>query len=153
MVSAIQCESAISVYIPSLLSLPPTLTPSQPSRWSQSTRLSSLCYTANSRLLSILHMVTYLYQCYSLNLSPPAICPQVCSLTSVSPLLLLFNHPVVSESLRPHELHHARPPRHILVTFCQNSLLRPVRLRWPCAAWLIASMRYTSPFAMTSIDP
>ena len=124
LVSAIQWESAISVYIHPLLSLPPILTPSQPSRLSQSTSSSSLCYTASSHQLPISHMVTYLCQCYSLNLSPPPICPQVCSLMSVSPLLwLLFNHPVMSDSLRPHELHHARPPHHILVTFCQNSLL------------------------------
>ena len=31
-------------------------------------------------------------------------------------------------------------------TFCQNSLLRPICLRWPCKAGLIASLNYVSPF-------
>ena len=34
-------------------------------------------------------------------------------------------------------------------TFCQNSSLGPVCLGWPCTAWLIASLSYTSPFTMT----
>ena len=44
--------------------LPPSL--SHPSRWSQSTELISLCYTAASHQLSILHLVVYICQCYSL---------------------------------------------------------------------------------------
>ena len=35
------------------------------------------------------------------------------------------------------------------ITFCQNSLLWPVHLGWPCMAWLIASLSYTSLFFMT----
>ena len=35
--------------------------------------------------------------------------------------------------------------------FCQNSPLWPVCLGWPCMAWLIASLSYTSPFAMTRL--
>ena len=35
------------------------------------------------------------------------------------------------------------------ITFCQNSPLWPVCLRWPCMAWLIASLSYTSPFTTT----
>ena len=35
------------------------------------------------------------------------------------------------------------------ITFCQNSPLWPVCLWWPCMAWLIASLSYTSPFATT----
>ena len=57
---------------------------SHPSRASQSTELSSLHYTATSHQLSILHMVTYTFQCYSLNSSHPLLpllCPQVCSLS------------------------------------------------------------------------
>ena len=30
--------------------------------------------------------------------------------------------------------------------FCQNSSLWPIRLGWPDAAWLIASLSYASPF-------
>ena len=35
--------------------------------------------------------------------------------------------------------------------FCQNSLLWPVCLGWPCMAWLIASLSYASPFATTRL--
>ena len=47
-------------YIPSLLSLPP-LPPSLTSRPSQSTWLGSLCFTATSHQLFILHMIVYIY--------------------------------------------------------------------------------------------
>ena len=47
---------------PSLESLPP---PFHPPRSSQSTKLSSLCYTAASHQLCILHMVVHVSQCYS----------------------------------------------------------------------------------------
>ena len=50
------------IYVPSLLRLPPTSHPSHPSMLSQSTRLSSLCYSANSHWLSILHTVMYAFQ-------------------------------------------------------------------------------------------
>ena len=33
--------------------------------------------------------------------------------------------------------------------FCQNRLLWPIHFGWPCTAGLIASLSYTSPFAMT----
>ena len=58
-------------YISFLLSHPPPNTPSLLYRSSQSTELSSLCYTAGSHLLSSLHMVVYICQCYCLNSSPP----------------------------------------------------------------------------------
>ena len=72
-------------YVSTLLKLPPTShpIPSHPSRLSQSTGLSSLHHTANSNQLSVLHMVMYIFQCYSLNSShvlPSPLCPQVCSL-------------------------------------------------------------------------
>ena len=44
-------------HISSLLRLPPSL--SHPSRWSQSTKLISLCYVAASHQLSVLHLVVY----------------------------------------------------------------------------------------------
>ena len=65
------------------MKLLPTAISSHPSRLSQSTRLSSLCYTANSHWLSILHTVMYMYQYYALNSSHlllPLLCSQVCSL-------------------------------------------------------------------------
>ena len=67
--------------ITSLLSLTP-LPLHRSSRSSQSTSLGSLCYPAASQWLSVLHMVVYICQCYSLNSSHPLlpICPQVCLL-------------------------------------------------------------------------
>ena len=68
---------------------PPSWTPpkhptSHPSRSSQSTELSSLCYTAASQWPSVLHrVVVYICQCWSLNSSHPLLSPpclQVCSL-------------------------------------------------------------------------
>ena len=53
-------------YIPSLLSLPPTYLPSShPSRSSQSTKLSFLCYIAAS------HYLFYTWQCISVNATFP----------------------------------------------------------------------------------
>ena len=40
---------------------------------------------------------------------------------------------------------------HQWTTFCQNASLCPVCLGWPCMAWLIASLSYTSPFAVTRL--
>ena len=57
----------IPISPPSFISLPPSL--SHPSRWSQSSKLISLCYAAASHLLSILHLVVYICQCYSLTSS------------------------------------------------------------------------------------
>ena len=55
-------------HIPSLCaSLPPSL--SHPSRWSQSTKLISLCYAAASHQLSVLHLVVYICPCHSLTSS------------------------------------------------------------------------------------
>ena len=86
LVSAIlQHESAVSINMspPSWTSfLPPT--PSYPSRLSESTRLSYLCYPTTSHQLSILSVVMYMFQCYSLNSSHPLLPPlysQVCSLS------------------------------------------------------------------------
>ena len=36
-------------------------------------------------------------------------------------------------------------------TLCQNSPLWPVHLRWPCTAWLIASLSFASPFSTTRL--
>ena len=52
-------------YVPSLLNLPPTPTPSHSSRLSQSTSLGSLSHTANSHWLYTLHRVVYMLPCYS----------------------------------------------------------------------------------------
>ena len=94
-------------HIPSLLRLPPTL-PIPPllshsSRWSQSTELISLCNAPASRQLSILHLVMYICQCYSLTssqltLPPPCVLKSilyVCIFIPVLPLdsseLFFFN--------------------------------------------------------------
>ena len=72
----------IPISPPSCVSLPPSV--SHTSRWSQSTELTSLCYTAVSHQLSILHLVVYICPCHSLTssqLTPfPSSCPQVHSL-------------------------------------------------------------------------
>ena len=63
-------ESVTNMYVysslPSWTSLPSPPLPHS-SRLSQSTGLSSLCYTANSHWLSILHMVINTCLCYSLS--------------------------------------------------------------------------------------
>ena len=56
-------------YIPSLLSL--SSTPSQPSRLSQSTGLSSLCCIQQLPCSCVWHMVIHIFQCYSLKMSHP----------------------------------------------------------------------------------
>ena len=63
-------------------SLPPPIL-SHLSRLSQNTNMSSLHLTANPHWLSILYMIMYMFQCYSLSSSYPLfppLCPQVCSL-------------------------------------------------------------------------
>ena len=57
----------IPISPPSCVSLPPSL--SHPSKWSQSTELIYLCDVAASHQLSILHLVVYICQCYSLTSS------------------------------------------------------------------------------------
>ena len=108
-----QHESAIDIHMspPSLTSLP-LLSPSHPSRLSQSTRLRSLRHAANSHWLSVLHVVMYIFLCYYLNSSHPLLsplCTQVCSLC-LHLHLSLFSQSVVSHSLRPYELQHNRLP-------------------------------------------
>ena len=54
----------LQVYICLLPLNPPCHLPHH-CRWSQSTGLNSLCHPANSFLLSTLHMVIYMFPCYS----------------------------------------------------------------------------------------
>ena len=63
----------IPISPPSCVSLPPSL--SHPSRWSQSTMLISPCDAAASHQLSVLHLVVYIYQCYSLTSSQVTLPP------------------------------------------------------------------------------
>ena len=63
-------------YVPSLLNLPFS-SPHHPSRLSQSTSFVSLYHMANFPCLSALHMIIYVFQCYSLNSSHPLL-PQLC---------------------------------------------------------------------------
>ena len=69
----------IPISPPSCTSLPPSL--SHPSRWSQSTELISPCYAAASYQPSVLHLVAYVCQCYSLTMSQPPLPP--CVLKSI----------------------------------------------------------------------
>ena len=84
-------QTAVGIYVslPSWISRPsPTL--SQPSRLSQTTGLNFRRHKGNSHWLPTLHMVMYMFQSYSLNLSTLfffffflsflLLCEQVCSL-------------------------------------------------------------------------
>jgi len=77
------------------MSLLPPSHPTPPGH--QSARLGSLCYIAASHQLSVLHMIVYICQCYFLRSSS-------CIST------VQFSYSVVSNSLWPHGLQHARPP-------------------------------------------
>ena len=76
--------SYMSTYIPSLLDLSPsTPPPFHPSGSSENTKLSSLCCTAASHSLSILHTAVYICRSISPNSSHslfPLLCPHVHSL-------------------------------------------------------------------------
>ena len=67
------CHTTMSIsykytHVPSLLNFSPTPYSIHLSRSSQSTGLISLCYTAASHQLAILHVIyIHMFQCYSLN--------------------------------------------------------------------------------------
>ena len=65
-------QPSLYMYIPSFLSLSPSILPSHLSRSLQSTRLGSLCYTSASHQLSILHMIVHMCQGYFLYSSFPS---------------------------------------------------------------------------------
>ena len=69
----------ITISSPSCVPFPASI--SHPSRWSQSTELISLCYTAASHQPSILHLVVYICPCHSLTSSQPTP-PSPCVLKS-----------------------------------------------------------------------
>ena len=85
-VSAIhEHESAIGIhYVRSLLNLSPTSLPIPPLLVVTEHQVWTSCvHTANSHWLSILHVIMYMFLCYSFNLSLPLLpllCLQVCSL-------------------------------------------------------------------------
>ena len=37
------------------------------------------------------------------------------------------------------------------IMFCQNTSIWPICLRWPCTAWLMASLSYSRTFAITKL--
>ena len=84
-----ESDTGIHMSPSSWTSLPPP-TPSHTSRLSKSTELSSPCHSANSHLLSALHMVMYMFPCYCLNSSHPFLPPlclfSVCVSTTGIPL-------------------------------------------------------------------
>ena len=95
---------------PSLLNSPPPPSLPQPSL-----RAPTLGHTSNSHWLSVLHMIMYTFQCYSLKspiLSSHCVqktvlyvcllcCPAHRTLGTIFLDSLLFCHPVMSNSLRP----------------------------------------------------
>ena len=91
--------------------------------------LSARLHASNLDWSSILRIVIYMFQCYSLKSSHPCLLPQspkVCSLylclfccLEYKVIITIFlnsirsdqiSRSVVSDSLRPHESQHARPP-------------------------------------------
>ena len=80
----------IPISPPTCISLPPSLT--HPSKWSQNTKLISLCYVAASHQLSILHLVVYIYPCHSLTSSQLTL-PPPCVRKSHSLRLCLYSCP------------------------------------------------------------
>ena len=76
-------------YIPFLLTLLPSSHPLAPSRLLQGPSLSSLSHTASSHWPSILHMVVYMFPCYSIH----------------SPTLSFLPPPPMSINLAPTHVH------------------------------------------------
>ena len=71
-----QHESAIDIHVSSVLNLPPTSPmPSHSSRLSRSTRFELPASHSKFPLGSVLNMVTYMFQCYSLYSSYPLLPP------------------------------------------------------------------------------
>ena len=81
-------------YAPSLLNLTPTSAPFCPSRFSQSTSLSSLHNTVNSHYLSVLYTAVYMFPCHSVNLPHPFLSPLCLQVYSLC--LHLHDYPVNS---------------------------------------------------------
>ena len=91
------CHTTTCISHEYMCPLSPEPSPSHPSRLSQSTKLSSLCpYSSFS--LTVLHMVAYTCQCYSLNSSHallPLLCPKsvFCVCTSIPALHICSSVP------------------------------------------------------------
>ena len=81
-------------YVPSFLNTPSHLRPHAiPPGCRRTPALGSLCYTANFHWLSVLHMVMYMFPCYSLTSSDSLLLPlfpNVCCLC-----LCLFCYPAL----------------------------------------------------------
>ena len=85
--------------VPSFLNPLPTSLPAPGGH--RGLALGALGHTSNSHWLSVLHMVTYMFQCYSLESSHSLpLCPKVCSLC----LCLLYcpTHRIISTMARFH---------------------------------------------------
>ena len=85
-----QHESAIGIYMPPVTAEPPSHLPLHPNSasYNRAPDLSSLSHTANSHWLSILHMVMYMFQCYSINstsISSPTVSASLFSVSSLPP--------------------------------------------------------------------
>ena len=105
------------------LCLLPHPSPSHSSRLSQSPGLSSLNHTASSHWLSILHMVMYMFQYYSLYWSHPLLAP--------------LRPKLYSLCLR---VHHCPAHRFISTIFLSNLSLMPSQSRHVsngCFTWAL----------------
>ena len=113
-------ESAMDVHVSHHPETPSHLPPHPiPLGCPRTSALSALLHASNLHWSSISHTVIYMFQCYSLISSHPRLLlhsPKVCSLhlclfcCFAYRVVIQISRSVVSDSLRPHESQHARPP-------------------------------------------
>ena len=98
---------------------------------SQSSGLSSHCHTANSHLLSIIHMIMYIFPCYSLRSSQsllPPLCSQVCSLCLRLHWVLFLKLFVLREKIEPIDIVYQYVPSTLLDIYNMTSVNPPYHL-------------------------
>ena len=140
--------------IPSFLNLLPIPPPSHPSRSSQSTRLSFLCYTATSHYLCVLHMVMYIFQS-TLSIHPPLSFPTVSTVHSLCLCLYSFpaNRFIGTIFLDSMYMHYYTIFIFLFMTYftpCNRFQICPPQFKWlkfvPFYGWVIFHCIYVPPF-------
>ena len=123
------------VYICSLPLEPPSHLPPHPTPLCchRASYLSSLFRTANSHQLAIniLHVVMYMFQCYSLNSSRlllPPLCSQVCSLCLRLHWVLFLKLFVLREKIEPIDIVYQYIPSTLLDIYNMTSVNPPYHL-------------------------
>ena len=117
-------------YVLSLFSLPPA---SHPSRLSHSSGLSSLSHIANSHWLFVLHMLVYMFPCYSPHSSHPLLLNALPCHVHKSCVVGVFHtawcpvvHPCFNTSAFPSSLRL----KNILLCVCGPCFVYPFICRW-----------------------